>query len=447
MATPVAASLVSASSALDEYVFLPPVPETVEDLGIPPALIEQLILKNLYFKGELTGRVLANILGVNFSVIEKIIDQLRRQHLVGVRSSLGMGSISSNFNLTESGRTIARDYLENNSYTGRIPVPLDQYAVGVKLQRAKGDWLTRENLANAYRHMVITDTLLSQIGPAVNSGKSFLIYGQPGNGKSYIAEALSHVDSAPVYVPNAIETQGQIIQIYDPVHHHRVDENDDENVLSAFASERTYDGRWYKCRRPFLVSGGELLLEQLDLSFNPSSRIYDAPMQLKANNGIYLVDDFGRQKVSPVEVLNRWIVPMERRIDYYTFKTGGKLELPFETFLIFSTNLRPEQLGDEAFLRRIQYKMYLRNPTKHEFASIFHRYCHSQGLRVDDEILDKFIDRHYGGGKKPFRRCHPRDLITHAIDLMRFERLPQVLSAELLDRAFESTFVSEQWEA
>jgi len=321
-------------------------------------------------------------------------------------------------------------------------VPLSQYAAGVRLQRHRSDWLSMEMLRKAFGHMVVDDRLLWQVGPAVNSGKSFLIYGQPGNGKTFLAEALFNVESDPIYIPAAIECQGQIIQLYDPVYHHRIDE--DEPEVSAFARERQFDGRWLQIRRPFIVSGGELTLDMLDLSFNPGSKSYDAPLHLKANNGIYLVDDFGRQRVSPAEVLNRWIVPMERRIDFLNFTTGGKAQVPFEAFLIFSSNLKPEQLGDEAFLRRIQYKMLVRSPDEAEFVKIFRRFALAEGLEVDPAVLDSFIDKHYHRAGKKFRRCHPRDVLTHAIDLIRFERLEFRITAELLDRAFEVTFVSEE---
>lgn len=411
---------------------------------MPTSMVEQLILKTLYFRGDTTGRVLANSLGLNYSVIAPLVEAMKRQNLLMVKSSLGMGDISSTFTITEAARELAREYLESNSYSGRVPVPLEQYTVGVKLQRQKPDWLSREMLESAFRHMVISEETLNQLGPSVNAGKSFLIYGQPGNGKTFLAEGLFNIASEPIYIPFAIEYQGQIIQIYDPIYHQRLDE--DEPEISAFHREREFDSRWFKSRRPFIMSGGELSLEMLDLSYNPASKVYDAPFQLKANNGIYLIDDFGRQKVSPAEVLNRWIVPMERRIDFLTFRTGGKAQVPFECFLVFSTNLRPQQLGDEAFLRRIQYKMFVRSPEVEEFTTIFRRYCASQQVVCDGQTIREYIERRYLSTGKKFRRCQPRDVISHAIDLIRFERLPMVLTGDVLDRAFDMTFVSEDYE-
>lgn len=420
---------------------VPPVPETVEHTGIPQGMIEQLILKALYYKGEVIGRELASDLGLRFSVIEGLMDVLKRNNLLGVKSSLGMGAISSRFLLTENGRTLAKEYIASCAYSGKVPVPLFQYADMVRQQKQGDGWLTMEALRDAYKHMVVTEDLLNAIGPAVNSGKSFLIYGQPGNGKTYLAEALFNVDESFVYVPHAVECQGMIIQMFDPVYHHPVDEEGDQ--LSAFTTESTYDKRWFKTRRPFIVSGGELDLKMLDLSFNPVAKYYDAPLQMKANNGIYLIDDFGRQKVTPAEVLNRWIVPMERRVDFLTFVNGTKMTVPFECFLIFSTNLKPHQLGDEAFLRRIQYKMLMRSPDEDEFINIFIRFAVSKGLHCPREMAESFLNRHYRSGEKPKRRCHPRDVLTHAIDIIRFERRPMMLTEEVLNKAFNSNFVSD----
>jgi predicted ATPase with chaperone activity len=311
-------------------------------------------------------------------------------------------------------------------------------------QRLEGEWLTRDMLREAIRHMVVSEATLAQLGPAVNAGTTFLIYGQPGNGKTYLAEALFGLHKEPVYIPFALEHQGQIIQMYDPILHQRVDE--DESEISAFTRHREFDGRWFQSRRPFITSGGELSLDMLDLSYNPASRVYDAPFQLKANNGVYLIDDFGRQKATPAEVLNRWIVPMERRVDYLTLRTGGKAEVPFEAFLVFSTNLRPQQLGDEAFLRRIQYKMFMRSPDVEEFSTIFRRFAETSRLECSEATMADFLRRRYEATGKRLRRCHPRDVITHAVDLIRFERLPYVLTPEVLDRAYELTFVSDEYE-
>lgn len=417
---------------------IPAVPQSIEDTGIPNSFIEQLILKFLYFRGEVLGRELASLVGLPFSVIDDTLETLKRQHLVGVKKSLGMGNSSGLFVLAENGRNITREYLDSNQYCGPTPVPLAQYAEMVRKQRLKDNWLNPATLKRAYTHLVVEEDILSQIGPAVNSNKSFLLYGQPGNGKTALAEALFHVETDPIYMPYAIESQGNIVQLYDPIYHTKLDD-DDMTFSKAISMDLPYDGRWFKCKRPFIITGGELTLEMLDLSYNKVSKVYDAPFQLKSNNGIYLIDDFGRQKASPAEILNRWIVPMERRIDYLSFQAGGKMTVPFEAFLIFSSNLRPENLGDEAFLRRIQYKMFLRNPRPGEFTQIFERFAASKKLLCPHGMAQKFLDRHYQGGRK-LRRCHPRDVIMHAIDIINFESLPMELTEDILDRAFRSCF-------
>ena len=430
----------SACPDIDDSQIVPPVPETIEEAGISSAIVEQLILKLLFYRGEILGGDLATALGLKYSLIEDIMESMKRQHMVQVKRSMGMGNASGVFALSEHGRNSAREYLEVNQYVGPAPVPLYQYSILVRKQRRQDGWLTQQMLAHAYRKLVITEGILSQIGPAVSSGNSFLIYGQPGNGKTYLAEALINLDDSTIFVPHAIECQGQIVQVFDPVYHQRVDDAEEQSV---FTSEPAWDKRFIKCRRPFIVTGGELSLEMLDLSYNPVSRIYDAPFQVKANNGIYLIDDFGRQKATPAEVLNRWIVPMERRVDYLSFVSGGKMTVPFEAFLIFSTNLKPNQLGDEAFLRRIQYKMLMRNPEVHEFTDIFTGFCKAKELPFPPELVPTFIDKHYRSSGRPFRRCHPRDVLSHAIDLIHFEKRPYRLTEELVDRAFESTFLQE----
>lgn len=420
---------------------VPPVPESLDELGVQPALLEQLLVKFLYFRGELLGRELASLMGVTFSLIDDLLEMLKRQHYVGVKKSLGMGNMSGIFVLTESGRNLAREFLMNNQYAGPIPVPLYQYTEVVRRQKLRDNWLSPKLLVEAFEHLVVEADILAQIGPAVNASKSFLIYGKPGNGKTALAESLFRVETEPIFMPYAIECQGNVIQLYDPIYHQKVE--DVTTQLSALSTDLPWDGRWFKCKRPFIITGGELTLEMLDLSYNPHSKIYDAPFQLKANNGIYLIDDFGRQKVSPAEVLNRWIVPMERHIDYLSFHAGGKMTVPFEAFLIFSTNLKPEQLGDEAFLRRIQYKMFLRSPKQAEFTEIFERFAAAKELECAPEVTDAFVRKHYIEGTQPFRRCHPRDVLMHAIDIINFESLPRVLNEDVLDRAFNSCFVED----
>ena len=414
----------------------------MKDTGLAATLIETLIANQLFSRGEMSGRMIADALGLSFSVIEAIVNDMKGRQILDVKGSLGYGLISSVFTLTEAGRKRTHEASGSSRYTGPAPVPVMQYIDGVKQQKPKEGWLNREKLAKAYRHMVMTPEALSQIGPAVNSGKSLLLYGQPGNGKTYIAEALANLDAAAVFVPYALEYQGSIVQVFDPLHHKAVDSIEESSTL--FSLQRSYDSRWVRCKRPFIVTGGELTLDMLELSYNESTNVYDAPFHVKANNGIYLIDDFGRQRVTPAELLNRWIIPMESKVDHLNLPSGGKLSLPFEAFLIFSTNLNPSGLGDEAFLRRMQYKMYMRSPEVSEFKQIFRAFCAGKKLECPDPLLDAFVEKHYLRTGRKFRRCQPRDVISHALDLIEFENANYALSEELLDRAFASCFVQEE---
>src|SRR5258708_7645830 len=328
-----------ADSATQAPTFSGPIdPSSLLEAGLNEATIETLVLKILYFRGELYGRDLSHAIGLKFSVIEGVVDALKLRHHLQIKRSLGVGNVSAILALTDAGRERAREALDANRYAGPAPVPLDQYIAVVREQRPRQGWLTRGALEDAFKGMVITERLLSQVGPAISSAKSLLLYGKPGDGKTFLIESLNNLDTAPVFVPYAIECQGNIIQVFDPVYHQPLAEEDTESVLlETVRSDAPNDRRWVKCRRPFIVSGGELTIDMLDLRFNDTSKIYEAPLQLKANNGIYLIDDFGRQRAAPAEVLNRWIVPMERHADYLSFMTGGKMTTPVETFLVCST--------------------------------------------------------------------------------------------------------------
>jgi hypothetical protein len=409
----------------------------MEETGLSAGAIEQLLLKLLYFRGELYGRELAGAAALPFSVIEGVVEALKLRHFVEIRRSLGLGNVSAVFAVTEAGRARARLSLESNQYAGPAPVPLSQFSDLIRRQRLHDGWLSPAALSQAYRHMVLPARLLGQLGPAVHSRQSLLLYGQPGDGKTYLAEALAHLSSEPVFLPYAIEFQNHVIQFYDPVYHQPIDPP--ESAL-ALGEEPAFDRRWFRCRQPFVASGGELDLAMLDLSYNAVSKIYEAPLQLKAANGTYLLDDFGRQRVSPTRILNRWIVPMERQVDYLSFRTGGKMTVPFEAFLIFSTNLEPSQLGDEAFLRRIRYKLLVPPPSVEEFCDIFSAACAAHGLACPPAFVDHLMETYYRKSGRPLRRCHPRDLIAHVISRIRFENLPCDLTEDLLDQAVESCF-------
>ena len=423
--------------------FVPLPAASLLQAGVTTSLVEQLVLKNLYFRGEVGGRELARMLGFQFSVIEPVVDGLKRQRLVEVKSSSGFGNVSSQFALSEAGRGRAKDYLETNQFLGPAPVPLKDYVEAVEQQKVKPGWLTKDKLEKAFAGAIVTDEFYSKLGPAVNSFKSLLIYGRPGNGKSYLSEQLANLESDPIYVPYVLEAEGRIIRVFDSLYHEKVDSAEDSALMT---SEPKFDQRWAKCKRSFLTTGGELGMEMLDLMYIDAAKIYDAPYQLKANNGIYLIDDFGRQQVSPAALLNRWIYPLDRSVDYLSFQTGTKIQVPFECFLIFSSNLNPNDLGDEAFLRRLEYKMFMQNPGEEEFASIFHAYCRRMDIECPVGLLTEIVQEHYNKTGRKFRRCHPRDVVNIATDLIKFERLPYVLDRTIIDRAFELKFVSMDYQ-
>jgi predicted ATPase with chaperone activity len=424
--------------SMDMDAFIPRPPKSLEEAGVSSSLVEQLILKNLYFRGETTGRELARILGLQFSVIDGVVEFLKHGRLVEVKRASGIGSVSSVFTCSETGRIRAREYLDNNQFLGPCPVPLRDYTQAARAQRVKPGWMTIDNLKKAFSGAVTTEDFFSKLGPAVNSFKSLLIYGLPGNGKTYLAEQLMHAEAETIFVPFVIEADGQFIKVFDSLYHEKVEEEVESVLVQA---EEKFDRRWVKCRRPFITTGGELTMEMLDLMYIENAKIYDAPYQLKANNGMYLIDDFGRQQITPAELLNRWIYPLDRGRDYLMFNTGSKIEVPFECFLIFSSNLNPHDLGDEAFLRRLEYKMYMGNPNEDEFASIFHGYCRKLKIECPVGLLAEIIRKQYREKGKNFRRCHPRDVLDVAVDLIRFEKRPYVLSRDLLDRAFELKFI------
>jgi predicted ATPase with chaperone activity len=282
--------------------------------------------------------------------------------------------------------------------------------------------------------------MLDQLGPAVNSGKSIFLYGPPGNGKTVVAEGIGRALGGDMYVPHAIDVDGQIITLYDPVNHVALEEEEEAgSILKSSARDR----RWVRVKRPVVTVGGELTLEMLDLSFNPISKFYEGPLQLKANGGVFVVDDFGRQRIRPRDLLNRWIVPLESRVDYLTLHTGKKFEIPFDVLIVFATNLNPDSLADEAFLRRIPYKIYAKNPTVEEFGRIFELNCRRRGLAFDPVVIEYLVRRYYEPRNLDMRACHPRDLVEQVVDLSRYQNKQPVITRELLDAACTSYFLDQ----
>ena len=357
---------------------VPSPPGTIEETGLHPDTLSQLLLKTLV-AGEASGTGLSEKLRVAYSVLDALVQHARVEKLLEVRGAAGSGAAGYRYALTDLGRDRAGQFLDICRYVGPAPVPLAQYNAYVRACMNARPYLDRRSLSAGFEHLVVGTPLLDQLGPAVNSGKALFLYGAPGNGKTVVAEGIGRALGGEMHMPFAVDVDGQVITMYDPVSHERVAET---SVAQSVVAATAHDRRWERIRRPVVVVGGELTLEMLDLTFNPISKFYEAPIQLKANGGVFVVDDFGRQRIPPRDLLNRWIVPLESRVDFLTLHTGRKFEVPFNVFIVFATNLKPESLADEAFLRRIPYKILAKNPTLDEYCRIFELNCKRRGLAL-----------------------------------------------------------------
>jgi predicted ATPase with chaperone activity len=419
----------------------PTAPLTLEQSGLTLDLVIQLMLKTLHFAGELTGTELANRLGLSFPILEPAIDAITRQHHCEIVGGSLVGRASYRYRITDAGRARAMLFLEGNQYVGVAPVPMETYRRYMK-QFAKTtiDKATRARIREAFSHLVISDGVLDQLGPAINARHSMFVYGPPGNGKTVISQAIRNVLDGEIAIPHAIEVEGSIIRIFDPVIHEEIALPDSGSGLDGGVR---FDRRWARCRRPMVMVGGELRLQSLELSDPRNAGFYRAPIQTVANGGVLVVDDFGRQQCSPRELLNRWIVPLESRVDYLTLATGQKLELPFMVLVVFATNLKPADLVDEAFLRRIQYKIFAQGPTPSEYSTIFRNCCDAEGIRFDPQVVDHLLAEWYGRRNIPLRGCHPRDLIGHALAMAEYLGESRALTNDLLDAACAGYFVHD----
>jgi hypothetical protein len=414
-------------------------PATLGETGLSTDAILQLILKTLH-GSELSGTQLSERLCLPYSLLESLMQHARGEKLVEVRGASGAGTAGYRYAVTDLGRDRAQGYMDTCSYVGPAPVPLDQYIFYMKaLQAARGP-IDRKRLESGFTNLIVNPATFDQLGPAVNSGKAVFLYGPPGNGKTVMAEGLGRALGGEMFVPHAIEVGGQIITIFDPVNHRTVETEHEFKLVNTVA----YDRRWVKVKRPVVMVGGELVLDMLDLSFNSISKFYEAPLQMKANGGVFLVDDFGRQRIPPRDLLNRWIVPLESRVDYLTLHTGRKFQIPFNVLIIFATNLKPESLADEAFLRRIPYKIQAKNPTIDEYTRIFELNCRRRNLKFDPVIVEYLDRKYYQPRAVPMRACHPRDLVEQVVDQCRFQGRDPVISRELLDIACRSYFLEEE---
>ncbi len=418
-----------------------------EDLGLPLPFISDLILRTIYNRGQLTGGELAQDLRVPFGTISMVLQHMRKQTLVdiiGQRGSSGDASFVYEIK-PPKGTAALQDALAKSAYAGPAPVPFADYVEAVMAQSIKKLVVTRMSIQRAFEDLVITDAVFNEIGPAMNSGASIFFFGFPGNGKTSVAERITRLMGDTIYVPHAIEANGQIIKLYDPILHQAIeDEQNAAGVEGLFFRPSAFDTRFVKVKRPTIVVGGELMLPMLDLKYNEIGRYYEAPMQMKANGGIFMIDDFGRQQMRPMDLLNRWIVPLEKRYDYLTTIAGTKIEVPFDQLLIFSTNLDPTQLADEAFLRRIKFKIEIRDPDETQFRKIWELVCKARRVDFDTNGIDYLIEKWYRPFNRPFRMCQPRDLLDQMTAIAKYNMERINFSPDLIDAACETYFISNE---
>ena len=418
----------------------PPAPATVEETGLGADMLEGLLIKTLH-GGEASGLALADRVCLPYALLDPLIEHARAERLVEVRGASGSGAAGYRLALTDAGRERAHQYLDANHYVGSAPVTLAAYVSRMRSMASTRGHLDRERLRRGFSHLVVNDTLLDQLGPAINAGKGVFLYGPPGNGKTVLGAGMGATLGGDMYIPHAIDVDGQIVTMFDPISHETLDAEDDGAGVVRVAPR---DRRWVRIKRPVVIVGGELTLEMLDLTFNPIAKYHEAPAQLKANGGVFLVDDFGRQRVRPEDLLNRWIVPLESRVDYLTLHTGKTFEVPFDVLIVFATNLNPAALADEAFLRRIPYKVAVGDPTIGEFTRIFELNCRKRDLAFDPVMAAYLYRRHYQTAGRPLRACHPRDLVDHVTALCRYRGVEPILTRELLDEACASYFVNSE---
>lgn len=419
----------------------PPVPRgpaTLDDTGLTRDQLAQLFVKVLY-TGEATGVGVADRMRLPFNLLEPLVDALRAERLIEVRGAAGSGTAGYRYALTDLGRDRARQYMDANQYVGAAPVPLDDYVRHVKTMAAARGYIDRERLRGGFADLIVDDGILEQLGPAVNAGKAVFLYGAPGNGKTVLAEGMGRALGGDMYVPYAIDVAGETITVFDPVVHVPVE--DVEEIAGSVIKAVPRDRRWVRVKRPVVIVGGELSLDMLDLTYNPVSKYHEAPLQVKANGGVLLVDDFGRQRMRPEDLLNRWIVPLESRVDYLALHTGRKIQVPFDVLIAFATNLDPLSLADEAFLRRIPYKIEVTDPSVEQFTRIFELNCRRRGLKFHQVMVAYLHRRHYRPYDRPMRACHPRDLLDQVAALCRYRGEAPTITRELIDAACQAYFV------
>ncbi len=417
-----------------------PEPTSVAETELPVRMVGDLVMKVIYQYTLISAQRICDIIKVPyFGVVDEVMVNLRKAELIEVGGQEGLGDLAYQWVLTPKGRQRVQEVLEQSTYVGPAPVSLEAYRRMAKIQSIGEIKVGPAQVKTALADMVLGDDLIEVIGPAVNTGRSMFLYGPAGNGKTLLSEHVAKLLGGDIYIPYAVEADGYVIKVLDQNIH--VPSNDTSARYDPTSLDKRLDGRWVLCKRPIIVVGGELTLTSLDLIYDEVSHFYEAPFQFKANGGMFLIDDFGRQQMRPRDLLNRWIVPLEKRIDFLTLRTGKKIEIPFDELIVFSTNLAPRDLVDEAFLRRIQNKIEVRNPTFEEYREILRRNCEQLGVPYNEDGAVYLLREHYVKSKRELRSCQPRDLLKQIIGIAAYQGVAPSLSKELVDYAVASYFV------
>jgi hypothetical protein len=419
-------------------------PGALADVGISPVMMRDILLKTMFRTNMDTASGLARLIALPLGLTQELIDMARGQKLVEATGTLHANSGGEmGFQLTDGGKARALDALAQSEYYGAMPVPLEAYRLQVKKQSIRNIALTRAQLTQAMGHLILPPTLLDQLGPAVSSGRSILMYGPPGNGKSSISNGIRDALGDKIYIPRAIEYAGQVITVYDPIVHSAATEStDDPNSLRK--SARRFDTRYVLCDRPTVITGGELSLDMLDLTYNPTARTYTAPLQLKSSGGVFIVDDLGRQAEPPQKLVNRWIVPLEEGRDILALQSGEKFEVPFDTLVIFSTNFHPNTIFDKAALRRIFFKIKIDGPNQQDFLKIFALVARKKQIPLNEAALRHLLGAKYPEIDNVYANYQPIFLIDQMLAICAFEGIAPQMSPELIDRAWANMFVTDE---